>query len=391
MTASGDRIVSIDVFIVEIPRDVPYLGALGPGEEVNSRGYFVRGGNRTVYPITDRSILLRVVASSGAVGWGETYGLVAPRATVEILLDLFIPFLIGRDPQSPAAIHDGLRDMMRVRGCAGGFYGDALAALDIALWDLAAKLAGLPLARLLGGRRQSQVPAYVSGLPKPTLAERVALAEEWAGRGFAAFKFAAAVSECGEVPELAALRGALGPDAKIGVDLHWRYTAAEAIGLARRLAPCDPLFIEAPVAPEDVAGLRAVAAASPVPVAAGEEWFSAYEVAARLPGPAILQPEMGHTGVTEFLRIAELASAHHLRLMPHATVGLGIFLAASLQVCATLRDPILHEYQHSIFDRNLAFLGDGLAMSGTAYMVLDAPGLGVEPSDAVWQHATKVQ
>ncbi len=314
----------------------------------------------------------------------------APRATVEIVQDLFVPFLLGRDPRDPAAIHDELRDMMRVRGSAGGFYGDALAAVDIALWDLAARLAGLPLARMLGGRRRAAVPAYVSGLPKPTLTERVALAQDWAGKGFAAFKFAAAVSECGEVEELAALRRALGPEAAIGVDLHWRYTAAEAIALAHRLLRDRPWFIEAPVAPEDAAGLRAVAHASSVPVAAGEEWFSADEVAARLPGPAILQPEMGHTGVTEFVRIAALASAHHLRLMPHATIGLGIFLAASLQVCATLRDAVLHEYQHSVFDRNLRFVRGGLARSGAEYIVPDGPGLGVEPSDAVWKHATKI-
>jgi len=386
----SERIASLEVFIVEIPRDVPYLGALGPGEAVNAHGYFVRAGNRTVYPVTDRSILLKLVTESGAIGWGETYGIIAPRATTEIILDLFAPFLIGRDPRDPAVIHDDLRDMMRVRGSAAGFYGDALAAVDIALWDTAAKLAGLPLARMLGGVRRTEIPAYLSGLPKPTLAERVALAEEWAARGFTAFKFAAAVSEEGELAELAALRSALGPEAGIGIDLHWRYTAAEAVRLAHRLAPLDPLFIEAPVAPEDAHGLRAVAAASPVPVAAGEEWFSAHEVAARLPGPAVLQPEMGHTGVTEFLRIAELASAHHLRLMPHATVGLGIFLAASLQVCAALRDPILHEYQHSIFDRNLQFIDGNLALSGTAYRVPDGPGLGVAPSEAVWRHATRV-
>jgi D-galactarolactone cycloisomerase len=382
-----ERIERIDAFVVTIPRDTPYLGALKAGEAPNARGYFVRALNRTLYHTTDRTILVKMTSSSGAIGWGETYGLAAPRATGEILRDVFIPFAIGRDPRDPAPLHEDLRDLMRVRGCSAGFAGDALAALDIAVWDLAARLAGLPLCRLLGGRRRTRIPAYLSGLPRPTLEGRVEMAAEWVARGFDAVKFAAAVSDEGEVAEIAALRRRLGPGVRIGVDLHWRYTPAQAIAMARALAPYDPYFIEAPIAPEDIAGLRAVAAASPVPVAAGEEWFSVHDAAARLPGPAILQPEMGHAGVTEFIRIAGLAEAHNLVVMPHATIGIGIFLTASLHAASTLQCLGLHEYQHSIYDRNLRFLSGGLPLDGTSYIVPDAPGLGVEPSDEVWAHA----
>lgn len=388
---SADAVHDIAAFIVTIPRETPYLGVLGPGARVNERGYFVRARNRTVYPVMDRSILVRVTTRSGAIGWGETYGLIAPRATTEILLDLFAPFVIGRDPHDAAVIHDELRDLMRVRGCAGGYYGDALAAIDIALWDLSAKLAGKSLAQHLGGRRRDTIAAYVSGLPEPTLAARVKLATGFAARGFRNFKFAAAVSECGETEELSSLREALGPDAGIAVDLHWQYTPAEALSLAHRLAPDRPLFIEAPVSPDDVAGLREVCTHSPVPVAAGEEWFSGHEFRTRLPGPAILQPEMGHTGITEFLRIAELARERGLRLMPHATIGLGIFLAASLQACASLEVETLHEYQHSVFDANLRYLQGDIHMAGIEYAVPDAAGLGVSPDDAVWEHAVEIR
>ena len=283
---------------------MPYLGALGPGEAVNARGYFVRRRNRTVYPTVDRSILVRVTTRDGAVGWGETYGLIAPRATIEILFDLYVPFALGRDPADPAALHDDLFALQRVRNANGGFAGDALAALDIAVWDVAARRRGVPLAALLGGARRQRIEGYVSGLPRPTLAERVAFAAEWAARGFDAFKFAAAVSEAGEEAELAALRMRLGPAARIGIDLHWRYTPDEALALIDRLAPLDPFFVEAPVAGDDIAGLVRVARSSPVPVAAGEEWYAAPEAAARLPGLKVVQPEIGHAGVTEFLRIA---------------------------------------------------------------------------------------
>ena len=87
------RIASVETFIVTIPRDTPYLGPLGPGERINARGYVVRRGNGTIYPTVDRSIVVRVTTDSGLVGWGETYGICAPRATCEIVNDLLAPVL----------------------------------------------------------------------------------------------------------------------------------------------------------------------------------------------------------------------------------------------------------------------------------------------------------
>lgn len=89
------RIAAIDTFIVTVPRDTPYLGPLAEGERVNDRGYIVRKGNGTIYPTVDRSIVVRITAEDGSVGWGETYGICAPRATCEIVNDLLAPVLIG--------------------------------------------------------------------------------------------------------------------------------------------------------------------------------------------------------------------------------------------------------------------------------------------------------
>ena len=97
----------------------------------------MRSSNHTVYPTFDRSVLVRVTSAEGAEGWGETYGLVAPGATTAIIDDLLADFVVGRDPLEAAAVHDDLYGLMRVRGYTGGFYLDALAAVDIALWDLA--------------------------------------------------------------------------------------------------------------------------------------------------------------------------------------------------------------------------------------------------------------
>jgi L-alanine-DL-glutamate epimerase-like enolase superfamily enzyme len=386
-------VASVDTFIVTMDRDTPYLGPLGLGEEINQRGYIVRRGNGTIYPTVDRSVVVRVTTDDGAVGWGETYGICAPRATCEIINDLLAPVLRGRDPEDVEAVWGELYGLMRVRGCTGGFHVDAIAALDIALWDLRAQGRGLPLGELLGPARHRGIPCYLSGLPAATLAQRVQLALEWQRAGLNAFKFAAVVSHEGIAAEFAALRQALGDEADIMVDLHWKFSADEAVALAAQLAPYTPYFLEAPVKPEDIAGLADVCRASAVPIAGGEEWYTEYEAGFRLDSAnvALVQPEMGHTGVTQFLRIAALADRHGARVAPHATIGTGIFLAASLHASTTLRNLWKHEWQHSIFERNLALLETDMACRDGMYLPPSAPGLGVRPNARFWEHAELVR
>ena len=171
---------------------------------------------------------------------------------------------------------------MRVRGHWSGFFTDALAAVDIALWDVAGKLAGQPVVQLLGGARRRRIPAYASGLPRATLEARVELARDLVAQGFRGIKFAAAVSNVGVVAEMRALREALGLDIEIMVDLHWKYTATEAITLIRALEPYRPYFAEAPCAPEDMDAQADVAANVAVPIAGGEEWSTIFQVQPRL-------------------------------------------------------------------------------------------------------------
>src|SRR6478752_10113903 len=233
----SERVAKVEVFSITIPRDTPYLGAIRSEETVNAKGYVVRSHNRTVYPTVDRSVVVRIETSGGAVGWGETYGIVAPGAAMAIIDDLLADFVIGRDPRDAAVIHDDLYDLMRVRGYTGGFYLDALAAIDIALWDLNARLADRPLVAMLGGRRHERLPAYISGLPKRTRAERADFAAEWQAKGFDSFKFAAPVADDGNVAEIATLRERLGPEARIACDMHWVHTAEEAVAAIRAMEP----------------------------------------------------------------------------------------------------------------------------------------------------------
>jgi L-alanine-DL-glutamate epimerase-like enolase superfamily enzyme len=386
------RVAAVETFIVTMPRDTPYLGPLAPDEHINARGYVVRRGNGTIYPIVDRSIVVRITTEDGTVGWGETYGICAPRATCEIINDLLAPVTIGADPADVERIWDELYGLMRVRGCTGGFHIDAIAAIDIALWDLQGKLRGMPIRDLLGPTVNATVPGYLSGLPAATLEQRVALAVEKYAAGHRAFKFAAAVSHEGIVAEMAELRRALGPDAEIMVDLHWKFTADEALELIGSLMRYRPFFVEAPVKPEDHTGLARVARESPIRIAAGEEWYTAYEASNRLAGGpvALVQPEMGHTGITQFRRIADAAAEHGADIAPHATIGTGLFLAASLQVSATLQHLWKHEWQHSVFERNLGLLDSDMVYADGAYVLPSAPGLGAAPNPRLWDFAERI-
>src|SRR5690606_21644426 len=114
MQANVDAIVSVETFIISIPREVPYLGPLQEGETINARGYLVRKGNKTIYPSTDMTVLVRVPGESGHVGWGECYGIVAPEAVEAIITDVLAPVIIGRDPSHAAVIHDDLYDLMQI-------------------------------------------------------------------------------------------------------------------------------------------------------------------------------------------------------------------------------------------------------------------------------------
>jgi L-alanine-DL-glutamate epimerase-like enolase superfamily enzyme len=386
---SFDAIRKVETIIVSIPRDVPYLGPLREGERINEKGYLIRKGNRSIYPSSDMSVLVKVTAESGKVGWGETYGIVAPQAVKAIVDEVLGPVMIGRDPRDPVVLHEDLYDLMRVRGFFGGYYVDSLAGVDIAVWDLYGKIVGLPLVNLMGGRRHERLPAYVSGLPKATLNERCDLAREWVRKGFKAIKFAAAVSEEGIVAEMAALREAVGPNIDLMVDLHWKFTAGEAIRLIRRLEAHNLYFAEAPCEPEDIEGQALVARGIGGPLALGEEWRTSFEYRPRFERRAmsIIQPEMGHTGVTEFLHIGRMAHAFHVDTIPHASIGIGVFMAASLQATAALKRVPYHEYQHSIFDKNLRYVTGDMGCEAGFYRLPSGPGLGVEPHPSVFEHA----
>ncbi|MCR8724640.1 mandelate racemase/muconate lactonizing enzyme family protein [Frigidibacter sp. ROC022] len=382
----ADRITSLDCFFFERPRDTPYLGALAPDDLKLGDHYIVRAFNGTVYPHNDRSVVVRVRDSQGREGWGETYGLVAAKATVEIIRDIFAPYVMQVDVDDPARVWDGFYNLMRVRGYWGGYYADAMAAVDTALWDLKGRREGRTLRALLSDRPLDSLPAYISGLPGDTAEARDEMATGFRDQGFDSLKLPISVAPDSIVDEVARLRQLLGEEHRIAVDMHWAFEVDTAIALIEGLSRHGLWFAEAPIMPEDVVGQSAVAAGIGVPLALGEEWRTEWDIRPRITGRAcsIVQPEMGHTGVTQFMRIGRLAKGAGMQVVPHATVGLGIFMSASLNAAAALGAEA-HEYQHSIYDRNAALLDGAAACTTGRYAMPEAAGHGVTPNEEAFR------
>ncbi|MFF4624657.1 mandelate racemase/muconate lactonizing enzyme family protein [Nonomuraea jabiensis] len=349
-----------------------YLGA--PAQE---EGYFVRPPWRSLYSARFETLLVSITADDGTTGWGEALAPVAPEVPAAIVEKLLAPVLVGEDPTRIRPLWERLTGLMRERGHLTGHQADALAAVDIALWDLTGRLTGRSVASLLGGAFRESVPVYVSGLPRPTDAERAELAGEWAAKGATMVKLHLGH---GVEEDLATYDAVAASGLRVAVDAHWVYDVPQAVRLARGLAERGALFLEAPLAPEDVEGHRELVRRADLPIAVGETLRNRYEFAHWLGRRAVglAQPDVGRTGITELMSIAELAAAHHVRVAPHHSTGLGVALAAGVHVSAALGNLAFFEYQPTTCEVAGSILTAPLPGDATGFPVPSGPGLGVD-------------
>lgn len=372
----------VETFVLKIAADEAYLGPLRDGGDIGS-GYLVREPWRSLYSARFETLLVKVTADDGSVGWGEALAPVAPEVPQAVVDLLLAPVLRGMDATRPRPAWSRLRDLMRERGHLVGHQADALAAVDIALWDLAGKLAGRPVADLLGGAFRDHVPVYVSGLPRSTDPERAELARDWHERGATSVKLHLGYGVEADLATVDAVRAAA-PLLRVAVDAHWVYSVTDALRLADGLAERGAWFLEAPLAPEDVAGHAEVARQARIPVAVGEALRNRYEFGHWLDARAcgLAQPDVARTGITEAMVISELAATRHVPVAPHHSTGLALALAAGLHVGAAVENLEAFEYQPTSTEVGRRILRHPIAVRPDRFAVPDAPGLGVEVDEA---------
>ncbi len=371
------KITRVEAIPARIKREEAYLGGLPEGA---GRGdYFLRPPYRALYSAYFETVFVKISMADGDIGWGEALAPVAPEVVQQIIEQLLAPALIGRSPLDVNVLWNVMYDLMRERGYYGGFMLDAISACDVALWDLCGKILGQPAHQLLGGAFRERIPCYVSGLPRPTAAERVELAQSYTEQGFGAFKLAAGHGIRADAESVGALRDALGAETTLLLDAHWVYALDEAVQLGNALADLGLGFFEAPINPEDVESHAQLAAAVAVPIAHGETERTRYQFRPWLMQKAadILQPDVGRAGISEVFKIAALAETFNVKMAPHLSVGLGICIAATIQVAAAIPNLYLLEYQPPVFEIANALLESPLICQDGCYEIPTGPGLGV--------------
>ncbi len=318
--------------------------------------------------------LVRVETDAGVVGWGEAFSYSCRRAVAAAVRDMIAPIAVGREVSELAAIHAEIQKRLHIFG-RFGITAFALSGLDIALWDLAAKSAGKPLHALLGGARRERIACYASLLRYAD----TKLLSQYCGKalddGFRAIK----LHEVDEKVIAAAPR-----DAALLLDVNCEWSVSEAIAVGKRLAPLGLDWFEEPVfPPEDGAGLRAVGEACGIPIAAGENCCFATQFAALFDAGAVqyAQPSVTKVGgITEFRKVAQLATARGVKLAPHSPY-FGPGALATLHLLAALTDSARFEYFYLWPDAWL--YGDRLAPLRGELRVPSAPGLGADPDPEV--------
>ncbi|HEY7658420.1 MAG TPA: mandelate racemase/muconate lactonizing enzyme family protein [Burkholderiales bacterium] len=330
-------------------------------------------------PRTSMDILLvRVDTDAGVSGWGEGFGHRIFPATRAALDTLVGPMCVGRDPTAIDALVDELqRNLAGVGRNGPAMY--ALSAIDIALWDIAGKLAGMPLYRLLGGAARVRLPAYASLLRYGEPGAVAHHVEKALKRGYRDIK----LHEITVAP-IQAARSAAGADVAIMVDCNCAWPVDEAIDMARKLKPLNLKWLEEPVwPPEDHAGLARVQAEGGIPTAAGENaMLPEFQSLIAAGAVSYAQPSVTKLGgVTQLRKVAALAAAHGVAVVPHSAY-FGPGLIASIHCIAAMAGESLVERYDADFAVNP--LHDAILPDGNGCLTVpQGPGLGVDPDPAV--------
>ena len=329
-----------------------------------------RGGSANV-----DSLIVAVTTDTGVVGWGETFGFTAVPVIKAAIDSVLAPECVGRDATQIRKLMLDLQKKFHVFGRSGALiYG--LSAIDIALWDIAGKVANKPVHQLLGGSGATSLPCYASlsrysdsGL----VAENVARTLH---SGFRRLKLHEIEVDC-----VRAARDAAGDDIDIMLDVNCPWSVREALDMTRELRPFNLRWLEEPVwPPENYSGLARTRREGGIPIAAGENASTLMDFQHLLEAKAVdfIQPspaKMG--GLTELNGVFAVANANNTAVMIHTFYD-GPGLLAAVHASAALCGPgAMVEWR--FFDLEAQLYGDDIIPKNGAIAVPRSAGLGLEP------------
>lgn len=315
-------------------------------------------------------LFVKIETDAGITGIGECSGwpLVIQRA-IEDLATL----LLGEDPAHIERIQQKLIVAMMGHGMLGTVGGGALTGIDMALWDIKGKVLGAPVWSLLGGKVRDRVQIYTHA----NNAEFAVAAKE---QGFKAIKCSGLEDP---VRKVAKLRDAVGSDLDIAVDMHgppW-WTPVDAARIARALEAYDILWLEDPIAPDNLDGYRRIRDTAAVPLAAGERVsgiFGERELIER-ELVDIIQPDTGRAGgITQMKKIAAMAEAHHIMVAPHSGSLGPVAEYAALHLMAAIPNALMIERMETDWEGRRDTIVPHPEQSDGFLAVPGVPGLGCD-------------
>jgi galactonate dehydratase len=335
-----------------------------------------------------RTRLVKVTADNGLVGWGETTLEGKPDST-RSAVDELAQYLIGKDPLRIEHHWQHIYRSAFFRG--GAILMSALSGIDQALWDIAGKHFGAPCYQLLGGAVRERVRVYahwgIHSLNETGLVAARERLDRLQKMGYTAYKSGpggkwraheppAVIDEF--VRRAYRMREWVGPQVELAFDFHGKMTPALAVEICHELKGMRPMFVEEPVPQENVEALKYVSDHVPFPIATGERLLSRWEFRPilEIQAAAYLQPDTSHVGgISELKKVANMAEAYYVHLMPHCAIG-PVAFAAGMQVDAAVPNFLIQEQVD-------ACLGDGLLQEDwqvvNGYVELPTrPGLGFE-------------
>jgi galactonate dehydratase len=327
-------------------------------------------------------VVIEVETAGGVTGLGECLARRGATAYAAFIDEVLRPKLVGEAALDRRRLWKAMRSTLS--GRTGGMLIEAIAGIDIALWDIAGKVAGLPVAKLLGGIGRERVAAYASSinwLDDATAETEIAAALR---AGFSQIKVKLGRPVPAAIARAKLARTLAGDDVLLGVDANWAYDVDEAIEVGRALADLGYWFFEEPIRPEDRVGYRRLAAALPIRIAAGESDFTAADALLSLEDRSLglIQPDVARSGgISETWRIAELAASFNTAYAPHVGWSGALCVAASLQLAAAAESFLTFECM--VYDNPLRQaltkepVGDAKLLRDGTLPVPTGPGLGV--------------
>jgi len=335
-------------------------------------------------PVAD-SLLVKITTDEGLVGWGETFGFRVVSSAKVALDELIAPLCIGRDATQIGSLMLDVQKKLYVFGRSGAlFYG--ISAVDIALWDIAGKAAGLPVCRLLGGSGTAELNCYASlirysdpGLVRANVRRAV-------DSGFHTLK----LHEI-ELPAIRAGRDEAGPNVELTLDVNCPWTLIEARAKAEELKEIRLKWLEEPIwPPENYDGLAQLRSACGIPIAAGENSSTLMDFERLLAAGAVdfVQPSVAKMGgISELLKVFPIAAVRNVTAMPHCFYD-GPGLLATTHATAALGSPdAMVEWRY--FDLEAQLYGGTFKPVNGRISVPQRPGLGIDPDpDVIREYLT---